>query len=229
MGWVAVAAQVGGTLMQMKAQGEMSANAATNAAYARAGGALEAENTRRAAARKKAAAELEANVLETQAGQQIAAAQRDVLDVKRVGQLAASRAQALAAFSGGGATAPTVLKVIGNLAKESAYNGARALFAGEEKARLMRLQAHIKRQEGDWALEAGEEAAGMAELRGEAAGSAGDAQSRAYKTAQLGTLMNGASSVLGSKPVQTLLQKYGGGGFNPTYTGYDSAGGPAYG
>lgn len=226
MGWVAAAAAVGGTLMQMKAQGEAANAAATNAAYARAGGALEAENNRRAAARKKAAAEFEASVLETQAGQQIAVAQRDVLDVQRVGRLAQSRALALAAASGGGASAPTVINIIGNLAKESAYNGARALYAGEEKARLMRLQAVVKRQEGEWALEAGEEAAGYAQLKGEAAGAVGDAQAKAQKTAQMATMLNGASSLFG---------KYGGGGpsmtpsSNFTYSGYDSMGGPAYG
>lgn len=204
MGWVAVAATVGSTLMQMKAQGE-----------AKAGAELEADYARRTAARKKATADFEANQLEVQAGQVVAASQRDVLDVQRVGRLAQSRALAVAAASGGGASAPTVINIIGNLAKESAYNGARALYAGEEKARLMKIQAWVKRQEGEGALEAGEFAAEGSE-----------AKARAYGTMQTATLLNGASSLFG---------KYGGGGPSATptsqfqFSGYDSAGGPAYG
>ena len=157
----------------------------------------EAEMTRRAAARKKAAAELEATVLETQAGQQIAASQRDMLDLQRAARLAQSRTTAIAAASGGGATAPTVVKLIGDLAKEGSYNAARALYSGEEKARLMKLQAFQKRIEGEFATESGEFAALAAESRGEAA-----------QMSSFGTILNTASG---------LFSKYGGGG--PSGTG----------
>src|SRR3954470_23681372 len=98
MGWVAAAATVASTIMQSNAQGEQ-----------KRGAELEAEYARRTAARKKATAEFEANQLEVQAGQVVAASQRDVLDVQRVGRLAQSRARAVAAASGGGASAPTVI------------------------------------------------------------------------------------------------------------------------
>src|SRR4051812_27274883 len=84
----------------------------------------DAELQREAGARRKAAAEFEANTLEVQAGQQIAAAQRDMIDVQRVGRLAQSRAVALAAASGGGASAPTITRLVGNMAKETSYNAA---------------------------------------------------------------------------------------------------------
>jgi len=223
------------------------------------GAALEAFYARREAERRRAAARIEANALNVQAGQVVAESQRDVLDVRRVTQLAESRALALAAASGGGATAPTVVKIISRIAGEGAYNAARALYAGEEKARQLKLQALIRDYEGEQAFEAGEDAALMSEYRGKAGSAArrfsgqaqaamtrfggmsqaqmarlkgeagfnsGQAQARAYTTMQTATLFNTAGS---------LFSKYGGGGpsmtptSNFTYSGYDYAGGPAYG
>lgn len=225
------------------------------------GSVLEAYYARREAERRRAASKIEANALNVQAGQVVAEAQRDVLDVRRVTQLAESRAIALAAASGGGATAPTVLNIISRISAEGAYNAARALYAGEERARQLKMQAIVREYEGELALEAGEDTALLAEyrgkagsaarrfsgqaqatmarfggasqaemarLRGEAGFASGSAQARAYTTMQTGTLISGASSVFGNKGFQSLLDKYGGGG-PPTYTGYDYAGGPAYG
>lgn len=178
----------------------------------------EAELQREAGAARKAAAEFEANTLEVQAGQQIAAAQRDMLDVQRVGRLAQSRALALSAASGGGASAPTVSRLIGNLAKETSYNAARSLYAGEEKARLMRLQAEEKRKEGEFATTAGD-----------LAGSAADARGKGAELASFGTMIGSVGGLYG---------KYGGNGPNAgggkqtdyfQFTGYDRQGDYAYG
>lgn len=129
----------------------------------------EAELQRRAGEARKAAAELEADVLERQAGQTVAAAQRDMFDVQRATRLAESRALALSAASGGGASSPTVINIIANIAKEGSYNAARALYAGEEQARLMKIHAIEKRRLGEFDLTAGNLAGLAAEGRGKAA------------------------------------------------------------
>lgn len=152
----------------------------------------EAELQRRAGEARNAAAQLEANVLEAQAGQTIAASQRDMFDVQRASRLAQSRAIALSAASGGGASSPTVMNIVGNMAKEGAYNAARALYAGEEQARLMRIQAVEKRRLGEFDMTAGNLAGLAAEGRG-----------RAAQLSSYGTVLNTAGS---------LYAKYGGRG-----------------
>lgn len=111
------------------------------------------EAQKKAGAVKNRAANLEADVLEQQASNAIGAAQRDAFDLQRESRLAQSRAIALSAASGGGAsTAPTVVKLVSNLAKEGSYNSARALYAGMESARLKRLQATELRTMGEFAV-----------------------------------------------------------------------------
>lgn len=206
MSWIAVGV-VGVSVVTSLAAGQQAKKAAKK----------EAELTREGAASRQEAANFEANVLEVQATQKIAAAQRDMLDVQRVTKLAESRAQALAAASGGGATSPTALNVIAGLAKEGAYNGARALYSGEEAARTMRLQAQELRKSGEFSLQYGDLAAGAAESRG--------------KAAELGSYASALSSIGG------LYAKYGGNGPGSSgqqtgyfqFTGYDRAGGNAYG
>lgn len=151
---------------------------------------------------RKQASELEANVLESQATQRVAAAQRDMIDIQRMTKLTQSRAQALSAFSGGGASAPTVLNIMGNIAKEGAYNGARALYEGEESARIMRLQAYEKRQEGQFAEVSGN-------LQAEAATSRG----RAAELTGFASALNSAGSLYG---------KYGGRGPSSSSSKYTS-------
>lgn len=200
--WVAVGVTAASVVMSYSA-GQKAKKAAGQ----------EAELQRQAGESRRAAAEFEANSLEVQAGQQIAASQRDMMDVQRVGRLAESRALALSAASGGGASAPTVTRLIGNLAKETSYNAARSLYAGEEKARLMRMQAETLREQGEFATTAGNLAASASESRGQAA------------------VLASYSSIIGA--AGGLYSKYGGNGPQKTdyfqFTGYDSAGGPAYG
>lgn len=155
MSWVAVgvtAASVGVSLY--------SANKAGKAADKQA--ALEEQ----AGQKRKEAAYFEANVLETNATQAVAVAQRNMMDAQRVAKLAESRATALAAASGGGATSPTALNVISNIAKEGSYNAARALYQGEETARVLRLQAFEKRQQGEFDMTQGSLSGEAARLRG---------------------------------------------------------------
>lgn len=107
-----------------------------------------AEGARVAGRRRRVAAEFEAEQLEQNAGQVIAASQRDALEEKRRADLAASRALALAAASGGGASDTTVVNLIAGLKGEGAYRSAVALYRGEDQARKLRTGAKAKRYEG---------------------------------------------------------------------------------
>lgn len=204
MSWIAVGV-VGASVVTQYAAGRQAKKAAGQ----------EAELNREAGAQRKAAAEFEANVLERQASNVVGAAQRDMLDVQRQTRLAQSRAVALAAASGGGASAPTVTKLVGDLAKEGSYNAARALYAGEEKAYLMGQQAEQLRKSGEFAELSGNLAANASESRGRAA--------------QLQSFGNMISSVGG------LYGKYGGNGPSVgktdyfQFTGYGAAGDYQYG
>jgi len=59
-------------------------------------------------------------------------AQQEAFDKKREGQLMLSRQQALAADSGGGADDPTILKIMGNTAAQSALNVRQTVAGGEQ-------------------------------------------------------------------------------------------------
>ena len=105
--------------------------------------------------RANVAKQFEAAQLDQLAGQSIAASQRDMLEQRRQADLAASRTLALAAASGGGASDPTVVKLISSLKGESAYRSAVALYRGEEEARQLHLKADATRYEGALAEQAG--------------------------------------------------------------------------
>lgn len=208
MSWVAVGVGVGSLVL-----GAYSANEGKKAA------GKESEMMRQAGAVRKQAAELEANTLEQQASNAIGSAQRDMIDLQRQSRLTQSRAIALAAASGGGAsTAPTVGKLVGDLAKEGSYNAARVIYAGEEKARLMRLQARELRMMGEFAVVGGNITAAATEGR-----------ARARELEGYGTMASNAGG---------LYSKYagrgpsGGGEATPTsdftYTG-GTAADPSYG
>lgn len=86
-------------------------------------------------------AKFQADQLRTNAGQVQASAQREAIDIDREAQLRASRALAVAASSGGGASDPTVINLIAQNASEGAYRKAVALYEGGEQARAMNLEA----------------------------------------------------------------------------------------
>ena len=78
---------------------------------------------------------------EREAGQVKAVSQRVALEERRQGELAASRALAVAAASGAGVSDPTMVQVITDAQGEAAYRAAIALYEGEAKARQLRLEA----------------------------------------------------------------------------------------
>ena len=73
---------------------------------------------------------------------------------------------------------------MGDLAKETSVNSMRALYAGEETARLKRLQAQTLREQGEFAQTSGLIAAGAASDR-----------AKSNQLAAYGTLIQGAGSL----------------------------------
>lgn len=104
------------------------------------------------AARKSA--NFQAAQMNQQAGQERATGQRAAIEQRRTARLASSRATALAAASGGGATDPTILNILGDIHTEGEYNALSALFGGEERARGLEMGAAAKVVEGKSAKQA---------------------------------------------------------------------------
>lgn len=103
----------------------------------------------------KVGADFQAAQMRQQAGQERAASQRVAIEKRREATIAQSRAQAVAAASGGGATDKTVLDLTGGLAQQGEYNALSALFEGEESARGMELGATSAQMQGKQAKKAG--------------------------------------------------------------------------
>lgn len=140
---------------------------------------------------QKQALDYQAGLLEQQAGQERATAQRRAYEERRKATLVGSRAQAVAAASGGGALDPTVLEITGDIAGEGEYNALTQMFTGEERALGLENEAALRRYEGDEALRAGK------------------IRKKQAKIAAIGTLLSGLGEA-------TLMAKYGSGPSKPT-------------
>ena len=97
----------------------------------------------------------EAAGLERMAGQTRASSQRESIEQRREADLAQSRALALAAAGGGGASDPTVVDIISDLEGEGEYRALTALYNGEEQARGYEDEAKARRKAGKNAKTAG--------------------------------------------------------------------------
>lgn len=139
------------------------------------------------------AKEYEALQYEQQAGQVVAAAQRVAGQERQKAKVIASRALALAAASGAGASDTTVDNILADIDGEGAYRASVALYQGEEHARRLKMAAYGRR------------------LEGEAAKDGADVESRAYDTEAAGSIIGAASSLYGKYssggPSQTQKQK----------------------
>jgi len=93
-------------------------------------------------------ANFQADQLDRNAGQSLAASQRNAFQERRQARLVSSRAQALAAASGAGATDPTVLNIQGDIAKQGEYNALTALYNGDVQAQDQRFAAQARRTSG---------------------------------------------------------------------------------
>lgn len=107
-----------------------------------------ARAAKRAAKSTKKAGNAEAAQYQQQAGAERATAQRQAIEERRAARLAESRAIAVAAASGGGASDPSVTKIIGDLAADGEYNALSALYTGEESARGLESAAAGAQYEG---------------------------------------------------------------------------------
>ena len=124
--------------------------------------------TRQQGARQAVAIQFQAQQQRINAGQQIAAAQRDAMEQRRQSTLIQSRALALAAASGGGAIDPSVVNIISGVAGEGAYRAGVALYQGEERARAMRMTATALDYDGELAKAGASERADAFERSGTA-------------------------------------------------------------
>lgn len=101
------------------------------------------------------AARYSADSAEVSAGQAIAASHFRAQNELKRSQLIASRAQALAAASGAGASDQTVTKIIADIAGEGAYRSELALYEGKEASRALMSKADVLRYQGKSAKAAG--------------------------------------------------------------------------
>lgn len=102
--------------------------------------------------------EYQAKVREINAGQERAAAQRRAIEERRQGDLASSRARAVAAAGGGDTFDPSVIDILGDLDAEGQYYSDIAMYEGEERARDLESGAALNRHEGQMARSAGKQA-----------------------------------------------------------------------
>lgn len=118
------------------------------------GTAVSGVGTVAAGAAQKSAADFEAQQMEMKAKEETAAAQRDAAAKRREGAIINSRAQALAAASGGGAgtDAPTIVKLMGDTAGEADYNAQSAMYGGYSRAAGLMDSAKGRRAEGKASL-----------------------------------------------------------------------------
>jgi hypothetical protein len=114
----------------------------------------------------KQAAESEASQLESIAGQTRAASQREMANRRRAARYAQSRAQALAAASGAGASDPSVVDLISDLEGEGEYGALAAMFEGEDRARGLEFGATLSRKQGQAAMSSSALKAGSTLLSG---------------------------------------------------------------
>lgn len=93
-------------------------------------------------------ANYEAAQLRSHASDSVAASQRVALEERRKARLLNSRAQAIAAASGGGASDPTVTKIMGDIEAQGEYNALTALYNGESQANYLRNEARGRQMAG---------------------------------------------------------------------------------
>ncbi len=111
------------------------------AIFAGVTGVMKIAGERQSAKNEANLAQFQSDQLRVSAGQAQAAGQRNAIDIERQTQLNASRALAVAASSGGGASDPTVVNLLAQNAADGAHRKAVALYEGDDQARTLNLQA----------------------------------------------------------------------------------------
>lgn len=107
-----------------------------------AGSSIMSSQSKAGALKRQAASEeLAAQGAELQGKQAFASSQRKALNERRQAQLVSSRALAVAASSGAGASDPTVLDIQAGIQGQGEYNAMAALYEGHEANREAMMQA----------------------------------------------------------------------------------------
>ena len=112
-----------------------------------------------AAKRQAVAAQKSANTtakqIDENAANEAAYSQRVALEELRQSELMSSRARALVAHGGGSTTDVGITNLLSRIDNEGKFNAAMALFDGRQRAKGLRVQADVTRQEGQMAYEEG--------------------------------------------------------------------------
>lgn len=134
--------------------GAAGGTASTGSALGAIGSVVSGVGTIAAGVAQNNAAKFEAAQMEQKAKEEVAASQRDAMQKRREGAILNSRAQALAAASGGGAgtDAPTIVKLMGQTAGEADYNAQTAMYGGYSRAAGLRDSAKARRASGKASL-----------------------------------------------------------------------------
>lgn len=122
---------------------------------AAAGTAVTVLSEAKAGADANAQAKAQAAAFVNKANADAAAAERQAIQSRREGQYLASRAQAIAAASGAGASDPTVANIIGGIKGQSEYTALTQLYEGETDAGNALSNSQAVRNEGRAAQGAG--------------------------------------------------------------------------
>lgn len=103
---------------------------------------------------EKNASDFEAKQLEMKAMEEQAASQREAAQNTKEAELAMSRQQALAASSGGGAgaDAPTIIKLMSDVAGQGELNQQSTLYGGQQRSAGLLDQAKGRRMSGKASL-----------------------------------------------------------------------------
>lgn len=98
------------------------------------------------------AAQTEAAQMEARGKEEFASSQREAMAQRREGRVLASRQQALAAASGAGADAPTIVRLMADVAGDAEHNAQTSMYGGLQRKKGMRDSANARRAEGSAAL-----------------------------------------------------------------------------
>lgn len=151
--------------------------------------------------------EFEAMQADYLAKQAIAFSHKEAFEQRRAAGLLSSRALAIAAASGAGASDQTVVQLISEVNAEGAYRSALAMYEGEESARSYTVAGLARRLSGESSASAiiaeGRSRAnaklieaGSIDMSRYANATAAKGTAKANKTAMYSSLLSGASSLL---------------------------------
>lgn len=172
-----------------------------------------------------------AESMEARAGEERAAAQRRMMEQRRQGRFATSRAKALGAASGTSLDSPSMVNIFGDIETEAQYRSDVEKYKGEAAGRGLEYQAVVERAQGKNARYQGQVEDRLAKQRASQAligGITGAAQTAvgAYTAGGFGA-DPGVGATGSGFQTQTLMQQSGGsmqGGSGSLFAKYGQGG-----